>query len=157
MAVAVRALRNGVATAGAPVRLEMLDGTAWRTIRTGRSNAQGLVSWTVRPDRTRSLRAVVDAVPVASAVLQVRQRVTARASWTRTGAVVTGATGPVGRGSVVLQRRTSRGWVAVARVVAASDGRYRIGARLPKGTVVRVAVATRPGLLTAATAPVRLG
>ena len=155
--VSVRALRNGTAAAGAPVRLQLLNGTTWRTIRSGTSDAQGLVSWTVTPDRTRSLRAVVDGVPVASAVVQVRQRVTARVSWTRTGAVVTGTSGPAGRSTVVLERRTSTGWNRVTRAVAGADGRYRLAAPLPRGTVVRVVIAARPTLLAGSTSAVRLG
>lgn len=155
--VHVRALRGVVGTAGLDVRLEMLDGTAWRTIRTGTSGPQGLVSWPLVPDRTRTFRAVVEQVPAASTTIQVRQRAVARYGWTRVATTAVGTTGPLGRSTVVLQRRTATGWAAVARVVAGTDGRYRLTARLPKGSVVRVAVATRPGLLGTVTAATRVG
>jgi hypothetical protein len=155
--VHVRALRGTVGTAGLAVRLEMQDGSAWRTIRSGRSGAQGMVSWSLLPDRTRIFRAVVEQVPAATVAVQVRQRATARYSRTRSGVVATGTAGPLGRSTAVLQRRTPTGWTPVVRVVAGTDGRFRLGARLPRGTVVRVAVAARPGLLGTVTAPTRVG
>jgi subtilisin family serine protease len=56
--LATRTLADGLAVGGIPVRLERHVGSSWVLTRTGTTSADGLASWTLRPDRTYYYRVV---------------------------------------------------------------------------------------------------
>ena len=73
--VSTRALSGGQPAADVPVRLERSTPGGWAVIRTGVTDAVGLLSWQLRPDRTASYRAVgagFASAPVSVAVAPIR-------------------------------------------------------------------------------------
>ena len=70
--VSTRTMAANAVAPDVPVRLERFVGGVWTTIRTGRTAADGLIGWQIRPDRTSSYR--VRAGSLLSPVKQIAVR-----------------------------------------------------------------------------------
>jgi hypothetical protein len=141
--VATRTLADGVVAGGLPVRLERRVGSTWVLTRTATSGADGLASWTLRPDRTYDYRVTgADWIPPTARVSVVPVISMSR--------YLTGRVLPSTASTVRLQRWRSTGWVTVAYAASRSDGAFYFGTHAASGTVVR-AVA-----LGVASTPVRV-
>lgn len=147
VSVTAGVLGGGEPSAGATLSLERQAGGEWTSVRTGHADRSGLLTWSLRPDVGASYRAVSAGSVSAAVRVDVVQRITAKAA--RSGA--TGTVAPGGVSVVVLQRRAGSGWAQVARGTTRADGSFLLPARLGPGTVVRVVVQARPGLLGTAT------
>jgi hypothetical protein len=153
--LAARAVST-VAVAGASVVLERRVGTGpWTAIRSGPTDAQGLVSWTLLPDRSGSHRFRSGSLLSPELPVDVRQAVTATARRSAGTAVVDVRVVPGGAARVVLQVLRSTGWTGIASATTTASGTARFVKAVPVGSRLRVVAAARPALL-AGTSSVRV-
>ena len=140
---------DGVPVAGIPVLLQRLTSSGrWIAVDNGNTDRTGTVQWSVRPRSGSRFRVAMTETTSASIRLGVAQVATGVVGRDSRGAVVTGEVRPRAAARVVLERKRADGrWVTVRRTTSRADGSFRLRASLPRGTVVRLRVAPRPGLL----------
>lgn len=161
---------------GAKVLVERRSGSSWRTVATVRTtSASGTYRWTLRPRskgetvyRTRVGR-TSSAKPAISPTRRVRAFATASAAFTREPLFLPGPSEdghppevsfagrvrPFAPGTkVVLERRTSQGWVDDARGEVDQDGDFTLGSVYAVGTYeVRARVARTSTFIATTTTP----
>jgi serine protease len=150
VSLAARVLSDGAPRGGAPVALERRVGNGpWTVVREAVTGGDGLVAFSLRPDRggDHRFRAGND----VSSTLRVDVRQAAALSAARTGRLVKidARVLPGGSTTVALQVPRGRGWATIATVRTDSAGRARFTAVLPKRSKVRLHVPARPDLLAA--------
>ena len=147
-----RVLLGDRPVAGKTVTLQRRVGYgAWTVARRGVTDANGLVRWSLLPDRTGTHRFVVGTVTTGLLRVDVRQAVASSVSRGGSLVVATATVRPGGLSSVALQVARSTGWVTVATATTDTAGRVRLVRGLARGTRVRLAVAARPHLLPTVT------
>lgn len=146
--LATRVLQGEVPVAGEPVVLERRVGTGpWTALRSGTTAADGLVGWTVRPDRTGEHRFRVGPELSASLRVDVRQVVASAARRSGGTVAVDVRVRPGGPAAVVLQVPQGTGWRTISTATTDSAGAARFVRAVPRGTLLRVHVRARPDLL----------
>ncbi len=146
--LATRVLLGDVAVAGKPVVLERRVGTGpWSALRSGTTTADGLVGWTIRPDRTGEHRFRVGTELSTTLRVDVRQVVASAARRSGGTVAVDVRVRPGGPATVVLQVPYGAGWRTIATATTDSTGAARFVRAVPTGTRLRVHVRARPDLL----------
>jgi serine protease len=148
VSLAARVLSDNAPRGGAPVALERRVGNGpWTVVRQAVTRGDGLVVFTLRPDRSGDHRFRTGGD--VSSTLRVDVRQAASLSAARTGRLVKvdARVLPGGSTAVALQVPRGRGWATVATTRTDSAGRARFTVALPKGSKVRLHVPARPDLL----------
>lgn len=154
--LASRVLQGDRPVAGEPVVLERRVGTgAWTALRSGTTSSDGLVGWTLRPDRSGEHRFRIGSTYSAPLPVDVRQVVVSSARRTGGTVVVDARVLPGGVASVVLQVPQGTGWRTVATATTDRAGVARFVRAVPAGTRLRVHVRARADLLPGTGAALR--
>lgn len=146
--LAARVLADGRGAGAQRVVLERRVGSGpWTALRSGDTAADGLVSWTLRPDVTGQHRFRSGSWTSPQVPVQVRQALTAAARRSGRQVVLDGRVAPGGRALVALQVPRGSGWATIATSTSDGYGRVRFSRLLAPGTKVRLYAPARPNLL----------